>query len=360
MTTGGDDDTPLSWLLKAQIRHSGPMSVSDYMSACLQHPEFGYYARRRAIGADGDFITAPEISQVFGEIIGLWCAVVWQQMGEPGRIHLVELGPGRGTLMADALRSARMVPAFRRALAVHLVESNTTLSELQKERLASESGVLWHRSWPETFSDAPVIVIANEFFDALPAEQYVWDGAAWRRRMIALTEADGFTFQLGDAAHFAWPGIPQTGDVREMSPAQAAFVDHFARHANAGLAALIVDYGSASDLPGDTLQAVKAHAYVSPFVSPGAADLTTHVNFAEIARLALGRDLRVDGPVTQAEFLGTLGVVQRVSRLMAANPDKASTLEAGAARLLAPNGMGGRFKAIGLRGPGVLPLPGLQ
>ena len=360
MSADENSDTPLGWLLKAQIRESGPIPVSAYMAACLQHPEFGYYVRRPAIGAEGDFITAPEISQIFGELLGLWCAAVWQQMGEPARLHLIELGPGRGALMADMLRSARLLPAFRRAIAVHLVESNATLVTLQKERLAAESAINWHRALPDVLSDGAVIVVANEFFDALPIAQYVLLDGAWRQRLVGLDAAGAFQFQNGDVTDVDWACPAVDGDVREVCEAVPTMMARFGEFSRTrDFAAVVIDYGSGDDLPGDTLQAVRRHHYTSPFAVPGESDLTTHVNFADLARAAHAQGLAVDGPTTQAEFLGALGIVQRGSRLMSANPDKAGSIEAGVARLLAPNGMGARFKAIGLRGRSVPPLPGL-
>lgn len=360
MTHDRADETPLGWLLKAQIRESGPMPVSAFMTACLQHPQFGYYVRRQAIGAAGDFITAPEISQAFGELIGVWCAAVWQQMGAPPHVHLVELGPGRGTLMADALRSVRLMPAFHRALSIHLVDSNATLVNEQQQRLAAEGSIRWHRTLPETFSDGPVIVIANEFFDALPVDQFIWRNGSWRQRIVTLNALGELVFDEGGAVPFSWPGSAEDGDVREVCLVLDDLISRFGQLGwNRDFACLIIDYGSASDQPGDSLQAVQRHQYVSPFAAPGEADLTTHVNFAQLARTARSHGLQVDGPTTQAEFLGSLGIIQRVSRLMAANPRKAAMLESGVARLLAPNGMGSRFKAIGLRGTSVPVLPGL-
>lgn len=360
MTTA-EAETPLARLLQEEIRASGPMCVSQFMGTCLFHEQFGYYRRQQAIGRQGDFVTAPEISQIFGELIGLWCAVVWQQMREPRRLHLLELGPGRGTLMADVLRSARLLPAFRDALQVHLVEISETLRAAQAERLRDTANVTWHESWPDagSFAGDALIVVGNEFLDALPIDQVVYRGGAWYWRLIGLDDTGAFGFVDGDRREFTRHPAPSEGDVREFSDAQDQLMQVLAEYGKAGpVAALFVDYGSEHPQPGDTLQGVRAHRYVSPFDYPGEADLTAQVDFSGLTRAAQRGGLVVDGVVTQAEFLGALGVVERASRLMSANPGRAGEIEAGVARLLAPNGMGTRFKAMGLRGAGLPPLPG--
>jgi NADH dehydrogenase [ubiquinone] 1 alpha subcomplex assembly factor 7 len=364
MTAGGVEaplETPLALLLKEQIRAYGPMSVSQFMSDCLFHETYGYYTRQAAVGAAADFITAPEISQVFGELIGLWCAVVWQQMGEPARLHLVEFGPGRGTLMADALRSARAVPAFRSALRVHLVEINATLKRAQRERLDGEGAISWHDGWPgaETFAGEPVIVIGNEFLDALPIEQIIARNGVWHWREVGLDATDGFAFVDGRPSGHALEDGVRDGDVREFSEAQDHVADLMVQYAQAGpMASLWIDYGSDAPLMGDTLQGVRQHKYVPPFDAPGETDVTAQVDFSALVKRAHDGGLGVDGVVPQAEFLGALGVIERASRLMSANPAKAGMIEAGVARLMAPNGMGTRFKALGLRSAQLPPLPG--
>lgn len=354
-------ETPLATLLKQQIRAYGPMAVSHFMSDCLFHETYGYYTRQAAIGAAGDFITAPEISQVFGELIGLWCAVVWQQMGEPVRVHLVEFGPGRGTLMADALRSAKSLPKFRQALQVHLVEINTTLRETQRQRLSDETNVAWHEGWPESeiFSGQPVIIIGNEFLDALPVEQIVARNGTWHWREVGLDAADNFAFVAGQPSGHALEAGASDGDIREFSEAQEHIIDLLVRYAAAGpMASLWIDYGAEVPMMGDTLQGVRNHRYASPFDAPGETDITAQVGFGAMLEQSRNRGLGADGPVVQAEFLGALGIIERGSRLMAANPAKAGMIEAGVARLMAPNGMGTRFKAVGLRSNSLPLLPG--
>ncbi|MET0567565.1 MAG: SAM-dependent methyltransferase [Hyphomicrobiaceae bacterium] len=357
----GQGDTPLALLLKEQIRAYGPMSVAQFMSDCLFHETYGYYTRQAAVGAAGDFITAPEISQVFGELLGLWCAVVWQQMGEPARLHLVEFGPGRGTLMADALRSANAVARFRSSLHVHLVEINGTLQRAQRARLAAEATISWHDGWPgaATFAGDPVIVIGNEFLDALPIEQIIARNGAWHWREVGLDAADSFAFVNGRPSGHAIDGSAREGDVREFSEAQDHVADLMVQYAQAGpMASLWIDYGSDTPFSGDTLQGVRQHKYVSPFDAPGETDVTAQVDFSALVRRARDGGLGVDGVVPQAEFLGALGIIERASRLMSANPAKAGMIETGVARLMAPNGMGTRFKVVGLRSATLPPLPG--
>lgn len=363
--------TALAETLKARIRREGPLPVAAFMEACLSDPEHGYYRHKTAIGAGGDFITAPEISQVFGELIGLWCAVVWQQMGAPARLHLVELGPGRGTLMRDALRAVRIVPGFRDALAVHLVDSNATLRAAQQATLADCGVPLQFHDEAAALADpgriagGPAIVLANELLDALPIAQLVYQEGAWRVRCVGLDADDTFVFMAGSAAAappLAGPLTPREGDIYETASLQGTLAHDWlaARAARGPLAALFIDYGHAATAFGDTLQGVSAQTYASPFDAPGETDLSAQVDFAQFAAHCRAAGLAVDGPVPQAELLGRLGAVERASRLMAANPAKAAVLEAGVQRLLAPTGMGSRFLALGVRSPDLAPLPALE
>ena len=365
-------ETPLEAKLKAQIRREGPIGVDVYMEACLDDPEHGYYRRQPAIGAAGDFVTAPEISQVFGELIGLWCAVVWRQMGSPARLNLVELGPGRGTLMRDALRAARIVPEFRAALALHLVDSNATLRAVQTETLA-DAGVHieLHDAVEVLASDAhvpagPTVVIANELLDALPVAQHVFVDGDWRARTVAVGDDGDLCFKPAPdrRARPAWlpaDRAPREGDILETCAGHGTFAKVLGARAALGpLAALFIDYGHAATGYGDTLQGVAGQAHVSPFHAPGETDLSAQVDFQHFAGACREAGLAVDGPVPQAEFLGRLGIVERASRLMAANPARGAEIEAGVGRLIAPSGMGSRFLALGVRSPDVAPLPGFE
>ena len=357
--------TPLAGLLVERIARDGPISVRDYMAACLHHPEHGYYRTRTAIGAGEDFITAPEISQVFGELIGLWAAVVWQQMGTPARVRLVELGPGRGTLMRDALRAARAVPAFRTAIDVALVEPNGELQAVQRETLAGiDAPLRWCADLDALAADGvavPTIVLANEVLDVIPITQLQRTDSGWVERGVGVNDAGRLVF--GAMGLTAPPDIgteTRPGDIVELRDTRV-FTAPLRQLADAGpLAALFIDYGYVGPAVGDTFQAVRAQSYEDPLSFPGAVDLTAHVDFAAFAADVRALGLAVDGPRAQAAFLGALGIVERTSRLMAANPQSAASLEAATARLVAPTGMGAHFKAIGLRSPELPPLPGLQ
>lgn len=362
-------DTALALKLKARIRADGPLTIAQYMRACLYDPERGYYRTRLVIGRDGDFITAPEISQIFGELIGLWCVVVWQQIGSPKRFRLVELGPGRGTMMTDVLRATRGVAGFHPAARVSLVENNRALEKEQRNLLASSGvDIEWHH-FPDALSHpddlvVPAIVIANEVLDCEPRDQIVRTESGWRERMVTLHAGGALAFapgapavQTGMVPFVQRTGREADGDIFEPTPR------HWSRTIMQGrphVAALFIDYGHSELACGDTFQAVRAHRSEHPLTSPGEADLTMQVDFAA-QRVLFGElpsPFRCDGPTTQAEFLGRLGIVERASRLMAANPAKAAAIETGVARLMAPNGMGTRFKAIGIRSAHLPPLPG--
>lgn len=357
--------TLLAAQISQRIRSEGPLTVAEYMRVCLHDPAHGYYRTQQAIGRAGDFITAPEISQVFGELIGLWCAVVWQQMGAPSTLNLIELGPGRGTLMRDALRAARAVPGFRDAITVHFVESNAMLVEEQRAALNGETVPLhWHDDMEERHDYAPTIVVANEFLDTIPTDQWVFRGGRWRKRCVGLDDTQQLAFVDGDADSGLQltPEIdatPREGDIFE---ARSRALTRFSlRLAGCGpsSAALLIDYGHSAPGFGNTLQGVRAHRYEDPLFAPGEADLTAQVDFTTLANALRAGGLCIDGPVTQAEFLGSLGITERASHLMDANPQLAASIEGAIARLMAPNGMGTRFKAIGARSPGLPSLPGL-
>ncbi|MGH6816586.1 MAG: class I SAM-dependent methyltransferase [Hyphomicrobiaceae bacterium] len=345
-------NTPLARKLKDRIRHDGPMTVEEYMAACLHDPEHGYYRTRTAIGTHGDFVTAPEIGQVFGEILGLWAAVAWQRMGQPRPCNLIELGPGRGTLMQDALRALRVAPAALSALRVRLVETSEPLAALQRATLASAPvPVTWHTHLQDV-PRAPAIVLANEFLDAQPTGQAVWTPDGWRMRGVGTSAAGDLEFVVlagdgGVASFEADTGPRRDGEILEIGR-QEALMAGLAIVARDGLAGLFIDYGHTHTGFGDTLQAVRRHSYEHPLCSPGEADLTAHVDFEQAARAASRNGLTADDPISQAEFLGAHGVLERTSRLMAANPGQAAALETATARLLAPAGMGTRYHVLGL------------
>ena len=317
--------TGLADHLRRRIALEGPLTVARYMEECLGNPRHGYYMTRDPLGAAGDFTTAPEISQMFGELIGLWAAVQWQAMDRPEALHLVELGPGRGTLMADALRAAGQVAPFRAALEVHLVETSPALRDRQRETLARVHPDVTPRWWNDLSQvpQGPAIVIANEFFDALPIRQFLRGPDGWRERLVTWGAEDGdaaagaFAFTLSAAAP-ASPLIPPPldtapdGSVVEICPAGLRKAHTLAaRLAEQGGAALIVDYGHDRSGPGDTLQAVKDHEFANVLDDPGGADLTAHVDFQQLAAQCLQAGALTFGPIGQGEFLTALGIGAR-------------------------------------------------
>ncbi len=358
--------TALEKGLLERIALHGPMTLADFMAEALNHPKYGYYATRDPLGVAGDFITAPEISQMFGELIGLWCAVVWQGMGAPDPFLLAELGPGRGTLMADALRAARRVPGFREAAAVHLVETNPVLRERQAESLTA-AGLKRPPAWHDDFAslpDGPMLVVANEFFDALPVRQFERSEAGWHERMVAAAEdGNGLHLAFGPAAPlpplFVTPlGDSPPGSRLEVSPASLTLAHALgARLADHGGAALIIDYGYAPSQPGDTIQAVRNHQYCDILESPGEADLTAHVDFDAITRAAGEGGAQVLGPLEQGTFLQRLGLDARAEMLLAgASAGQVEEIRAARERLTAADQMGVLFKVLALQHPD-LPIP---
>jgi NADH dehydrogenase [ubiquinone] 1 alpha subcomplex assembly factor 7 len=339
--------------LAQRIGAEGPLSVAAYMDEALFHPRWGYYASRDPLGARGDFVTAPEISQVFGELIGLWCVDLWQRLGAPDPVLLVELGPGRGTLMRDALRAARVVPDFLRAAKLHLVERSPVLRAVQQQGLGEAT---WHDDLAAV-PPGPMLLVANEFLDALPIRQFVRGAAGWRERAVtfagsALAFADMPTAEPLDDA--------PPGAVRERRPAARALARAVAaRLARDGGAALFIDYGYWPSACGDTLQAVRRHRSHDVLAEPGTADLTAHVDFADFAAAAEAAGARLWGPVSQGDFLQRLGIDARAARLIAsADAAQAHLIRSGCRRLIDPAEMGRLFKALALTYPAAPPPAG--
>jgi len=347
-------DSDLEGFLRRQISATGAMPVGEFMQRCVS----AYYAGRDPFGREGDFITAPEISQMFGEMIGLWTAVVWQMLGEPAELILAELGPGRGTLMADLLRAAGTLPGFREAIRVHLVETSPALKAKQAETLAG-AGAVWHDS-VDTLPAGPAIILANEFFDALPIDQYVFRAEGWHERMV--TCRDAFAFTDGPAVserRMAELGAPEAklGEVFEVNPVARRLVQSLAHRFETQPGVLLVlDYGYDQSAVGDTLQAVRRHQPVPALQQPGEADLTAHVDFAALARA--GGSAKVSPIAGQGSFLRKLGIELRAERLAASHPDKAEDLLAGCHRLINPGGMGTLFKVLAVSSPDLPDLPG--
>ena len=350
--------TPLADLLTARIARTGPISIADYMADCLMHPDHGYYATRDPLGRAGDFITAPEISQMFGELIGLSLAQSWLDQGAPARITLAELGPGRGTLMADALRATQAVPGFHAALSVHFVETSPVLRQAQASAVPHAQ---WHDT-ADSLPDGPLFLIANEFFDALPIRQFIRDGNGWRERMVGL-EGDNLAFGLSAPAPLALLehrlADTRDGDLVEHCPALPGIIQTISqRIATHGGAALIIDYGDWQSL-GDTLQALADHKHTDPLTSPGQADLTAHVDFAAIA--AATAPAKFTRLTPQGVFLERLGITQRAQVLARTLTGTARENHIAAHRRLThPTEMGDLFKVIGIYPATATPPPGLE
>jgi NADH dehydrogenase [ubiquinone] 1 alpha subcomplex assembly factor 7 len=355
------EEVPLAVRLKSRIAREGPISVADYMEACLTDPELGYYVTRYPIGAQGDFITAPEVSQIFGELLGLWAVAVWQSMGAPKSVTVVELGPGRGTLMADALRAWRSIPQFLEAVTVALVETSPALRDMQQEALR---GSPVPPRWFERIGDVPqgpLIVVANEFLDALPVRQLVRRGRTWRERCVTVDRHEVFVFTDGDEVQTDKLSTMDAaeGVILEMRPAIEGLMDVLVkRAAEAALGVLFIDYGHVETGFGDTLQAVRGHRYSDALAAPGEADLTAHVDFAALKVAAEARDLKVHGPLPQGSFLLKLGLETRRDRLLAhATPAQRDSILSGAVRLADPLQMGTLFKALAVTSDGLAPPP---
>ena len=356
--------TPLAERLTRRIARQGPITVADYMAAVLTDPEHGYYMTGDPLGRRGDFITAPEISQMFGELIGLWCADTWQRLGAPGKVVLLELGPGRGTLMADALRAARLDPAFLDAVRVHLVEVSPVLRARQATALA-EYAPTWHADLGG-LPDGPLLVIANEFFDALPVHQYERRLEGWCERLVGLDDADALAFGLSPptpATALLVPGHLRDappGSVIEVSPVASSLAAEIGgRIAAFTGAALVIDYGHGTTGIGDSLQAVRHHARHQVLDEPGRADLTAHVDFAALGQAARAAGARIHGPETQGAFLERLGLGARADALSrSASPEHAQDIAAAKERLSASEHMGVLFKVLALSHPALEALPG--
>ena len=366
--------TPLQERLVQLIRDHGPIRVGDYMTDALCHPQHGYYATRDPFGAPkdgqpgGDFTTAPEISQLFGELVGAWLVHAWTEIGEPSAFNLIELGPGRGTLMTDILRVAKIRPAFLEAAKLFMVEASGRMRYAQQRALReAHPDAAASATWADDLSDVPggpTLLIANEFFDCLPIRQFVRTAerteTPWRERLVGLNEDEtGLAFVLGEEKHADPGGLPRGAKPEDLfetcEPGQDLARQIAARLGEAKGRALIVDYGHGRSAVGDTFQAVRRHAHWPVLASPGEADVTAHVDFAALSRAAREAGARVDGPVRQADFLERLGIERRLARVMeaAADDETREVLRSGALRLTEPGGMGGLFKVMAISSDGL-------
>jgi SAM-dependent MidA family methyltransferase len=336
------EQSSLAARLRRLIAAQGPIPVSDYMALANAY----YYASRDPLGAAGDFTTAPEISQMFGELVGLALADSWHRAGRPEGARYVELGPGRGTLAADALRAMR---AAGLEPEVHFVETSPVLRAAQAERVGHAA---WHDDLSGLPEDGPILAVANEFFDALPVRQIVATDTGWRERRVAL---DGDRFVPAAGPPVPGEAIPDPlraappGTVIEASPASLAQARLLARRLGAhGGAALIVDYGHDRLSAGETLQAVRSHEYADPWAEPGEADLTAHVDFESLGKAAAGAGAAVHGPVFQGDWLARLGIDARAEALARAAPERSGEIGSARDRLVSPEQMGRLFRVMGL------------
>lgn len=353
--------TALTDILMRRIAQTGPISLAEYMAECLLHPEHGYYTTRDPLGAAGDFTTAPEISQMFGELLGLCLAQNWLDQGAPARFTLAEIGPGRGTLMADILRATRAVPGMHAAMQIHLIEASPTLRAAQKDRL-SDYEVTWCDQVSD-LPDAPLWLIANEFFDALPIRQFTRKGDGWAETQVGLQDG---TLTLGLAAPAPLAALAHRlsdttdGDVVELCPAAAPIVTEIATHLKQGGAAIFIDYGDWRSL-GDTFQALEAHKSVDPLAHPGHADLTAHVDFEALSLAARSAGVAASQMLPQGALLARLGIAARAEALARNLSGTAlKSHESAFDRLTSPSEMGTLFKALALApAPDFLP-PGFD
>jgi SAM-dependent MidA family methyltransferase len=360
---------PLEAEIRRRIAAAGPMPIGEYMALCLGDPVHGYYVTRDPLGVAGDFTTAPEVSQMFGELIGLWMVAVWRQMGAPENLRIVELGPGRGTMMKDALRAAKVVPDFVRAAVVHLVEISPALQTLQEETLTdADVQTLWHKRLPDVPA-GPSIIVANEFFDALPINQAVKMADGWHMRGVGIGPEDNFVYAVAPEplAQFERTLPPavraaKEGDVFEWR-SDVDSMEIGRRLAREPSCALVIDYGHAESATGETLQAVHRHLFADPLTLPGDVDLTAHVDFQALARAVESMGAQAFGPLEQAEFLRRLGIDTRAQALKASVPGvKAHEIDKALARLTGHGrtGMGSLFKVAAFAHPKVGTPPGFE
>lgn len=349
--------------LARRIHAFGPITIEQYMREVLTHPRHGYYVARQPFGAHGDFVTAPDVSQMFGELIGAWMSHTWQAMGSPQGVRIVEVGPGRGTLMRDLLRAAG---PMRAAAQAHLVEVSESLKGTQRETLAGSAwDIHWHRSFDEV-PEGPVLLVANELFDALPIRQFERAAGRWHERLVDTDEHERFRFVRSPQPSPAAALLPQEvrvgapdGAVAEVSPDAIALATRIARRvAQHGGAALAIDYGAAQPEARDTLQAVSGHRRHDVLTAPGSADLTAHADFAVLARAAQQAGAHTQGPVFQRDFLLQLGLAQRAAALTRVNPARQAEIASAVRRLTDDAEMGTHFKVLGITHPALPALPG--
>ncbi len=361
--------TQLKDRIIARIKSEGPMSVAEYMGLCLLDPALGYYPTRDPLGSDGDFITAPEISQMFGELLGIWAIQTWRDIGQPGGVNLVELGPGRGIMMADMLRAARLAPDFLDNVSVYLIEASAALQAVQGKTLADSPVPV---SWVDSLEDLPMgptILVANEYLDCLPIRQFIQtdrfaQDKGWHERLVTYDkDKDELAFAvatepISDLAAQSMPSArvdARNDDLLEVCPAAHQVLDAVKKRFEFSPGrALFIDYGPGTTEFGDTLQALKRHEKVGVFSDPGNTDLTARVDFAALGEFAGSIDLTATAPVSQNEFLSKLGIEMRAATLAKASPDSKLKIARQLDRLTGEEQMGTLFKAMCFQSDGLV------
>ncbi len=343
--------TDLKSRIIRHIQTSGPLPLAEYMHWCMADAKAGYYTNQQAIGARGDFVTAPEISQMFGELIGIWAIEAWQACGSPEQFNLVELGPGKGTLMSDLLRATAVLPAFQSAAQINMIETSERLQAIQREVLG-EANVSWHKS-VKSIADQPSIIIANEFLDVLPIRQYVKTDSNWHERVISIDGDNELIWSLSNAKLEA-ENLPEgaesepDGAILEISATREAFLisccEHILKH---GGAALFIDYGHGKTGFGETFQAMRNHGFADPLEAPGEVDLTSHVDFGALANIVKEAGLEVKPLMTQGDFLIKLGLLERAGQLgHGKSEEMQAQITSAVERLAGPQEMGTLFKVF--------------
>lgn len=348
----GDHSTQLQSFLRTKIAKDGPMGIDAFMGFVLGAPDIGYYMNRDPLGLNGDFTTAPEISQMFGEMIGAWLADIWAQHGSPSDFILLELGPGRGTLMADILRTCAKVSGFTDAAHIHLVEISPVLKAKQRETL-SALDVHWHDGIESLPAHMPIFFVANEFFDALPFKQFIYKGGKWAERLVDCRN-DSFVFTeqmvMLDPLEGVNLSLPEEGKIFELSRARQNVMADLAQKLKVQKGAgLVIDYGHLKPGYGNTFQALRSHEYADPLKDVGQSDLTSHVDFYALSEMAKAQGVDILGMTRQGDFLLALGVQLRARQLLQkASGQSAKDIQKALHRLVHLDEMGSLFKVMGL------------